>query len=87
MAKVWEPTQSATCPATVPSDPTLTAIHSLHIYAEGSLQAQIEAWLRDAAPAGEGGEHVRALIAPHAGYQYCGHVMAHAYKRIDPSRV
>lgn len=26
----------------------------------------------------------RAMIGPHAGYRYCGHVMAHAYKYIQP---
>lgn len=30
---------------------------------------------------------LRAVIGPHAGYSYCGHVMAHAYRHIDPSRV
>jgi AmmeMemoRadiSam system protein B len=30
---------------------------------------------------------LRAVIGPHAGYSYCGHVMAHAYKFIDPERV
>lgn len=30
---------------------------------------------------------LRAVIGPHAGYSYCGHVMAHAYRFIDPARV
>lgn len=30
---------------------------------------------------------LRAIIGPHAGYSYCGHVMAHAYRYIDPARV
>uniref|UniRef100_A0A8C5WU94 Protein MEMO1 n=1 Tax=Laticauda laticaudata TaxID=8630 RepID=A0A8C5WU94_LATLA len=27
----------------------------------------------------------RAIIAPHAGYTYCGSCAAHAYKQVDPS--
>jgi AmmeMemoRadiSam system protein B len=30
---------------------------------------------------------LKAIIGPHAGYSYCGHVMAHAYGHIDASRV
>jgi AmmeMemoRadiSam system protein B len=33
------------------------------------------------------GAPIRALIAPHAGYSYCGDVMAFAYKAIDPKKV
>jgi len=29
----------------------------------------------------------RAIIGPHAGHRYCGHVMAHAYTQIDPAAV
>lgn len=31
--------------------------------------------------------HARAVICPHAGFKYCGHVMAHAFKQIDPLQV
>lgn len=41
---------------------------------------------RDVVPS-SGGRRLAAIIGPHAGYSYCGHVMAHAYKHIDPSRV
>ncbi|TMS04791.1 Protein MEMO1 [Larimichthys crocea] len=51
--------------------------------ASGSqLNAQLEDWLSKAQstirPA-------RAIIAPHAGYAYCGACAAHAYKQVDPS--
>ncbi|XP_064780564.1 protein MEMO1 isoform X2 [Oncorhynchus masou masou] len=51
--------------------------------ASGSqLNTQLEGWLSQAqstiSPA-------RAIIAPHAGYSYCGACAAHAYKQIDPS--
>ncbi|XP_026870039.1 protein MEMO1 isoform X2 [Electrophorus electricus] len=51
--------------------------------ASGSqLNAQLEGWLSQAdstvGPA-------RAIIAPHAGYTYCGACAAHAYKQVDPS--
>jgi AmmeMemoRadiSam system protein B len=29
----------------------------------------------------------RAVIGPHAGHRYCGHVMAHAYSQMDPAAV
>ncbi|ELT96731.1 hypothetical protein CAPTEDRAFT_154277 [Capitella teleta] len=48
------------------------------------LNKELGKWLSKA-PAG--GEHARAIIAPHAGYSYCGACSAHAYKQIDPSRV
>uniref|UniRef100_A0A4W5KKZ5 Protein MEMO1 n=1 Tax=Hucho hucho TaxID=62062 RepID=A0A4W5KKZ5_9TELE len=52
-------------------------------YAKPSLlNTQLEGWLSQAqstiSPA-------RAIIAPHAGYSYCGACAAHAYKQIDPS--
>jgi len=31
--------------------------------------------------------HTRGLVGPHAGYAYCGHVLAHAYAGVDPARV
>ncbi|KAI3362641.1 hypothetical protein L3Q82_001719 [Scortum barcoo] len=51
--------------------------------ASGSqLNAQLEGWLSKAEstirPA-------RAIIAPHAGYTYCGACAAHAYKQVDPT--
>lgn len=50
-----------------------------------TLARQIDQWM--AGVAAEPHVHARAIIAPHAGYRYCGHVMAHAYRHIDPSRV
>jgi len=48
------------------------------------LSAQLDNWLSKAevdAPA------ARALIAPHAGYSFCGACAAYAYKNVDPSKV
>ena len=53
--------------------------------AEGLLSSEIRKWL-DAAPSAAHG-HVRAVIAPHAGYSYCGHIMAYAYSYINPELV
>uniref|UniRef100_A0A8C1I430 Protein MEMO1 n=1 Tax=Cyprinus carpio carpio TaxID=630221 RepID=A0A8C1I430_CYPCA len=51
--------------------------------ASGSqLNAQLEGWLSQAqSTAGP----ARAIIAPHAGYTYCGACAAYAYKQVDPS--
>lgn len=50
----------------------------------GELNDQLGHWLADAsashAPA-------RAIIAPHAGYYYCGACGAYAYKQINPAHV
>ncbi|KAF6252920.1 MEMO1 family [Scenedesmus sp. NREL 46B-D3] len=52
------------------------------------LEQQIEGWLAKAQASGPtAGPAARAIIAPHAGYSYCGHVMAHAYQHIDPDSV
>eukprot|EP00878_Enallax_costatus_P011757 GHUV01012273.1.p1 GENE.GHUV01012273.1~~GHUV01012273.1.p1 ORF type:complete len:281 (+),score=40.95 GHUV01012273.1:178-1020(+) len=50
------------------------------------LQKQIEGWLAKADVADKG-PAARAIIGPHAGYSYCGHVMAHAYRHIQPDTV
>lgn len=51
------------------------------------LGRKIDDWL-DAVPlANLGTSSARAIIGPHAGFRYCGHVMAHAYKAIDVSSV
>ncbi|KAK9804481.1 hypothetical protein WJX73_007788 [Symbiochloris irregularis] len=47
------------------------------------LLAGIEKWL--AAVPGDADCKARAVISPHAGHVYCGHVMAHAYKHLDTS--
>ncbi|BDA46197.1 Protein MEMO1 [Coccomyxa sp. Obi] len=49
------------------------------------LASQIQQWI-DAVPTPKG-SHARAIISPHAGYSYCGHVMAHAYKQIGSDQV
>lgn len=49
------------------------------------LSSQIRNWLNAASVEGLG--PVRAVIAPHAGYRYCGHVMAYAYKYMNPTHM
>ncbi|RXM96667.1 Protein MEMO1 [Acipenser ruthenus] len=46
------------------------------------LNAQLEGWLSQAQTTKR---PARAIIAPHAGYTYCGACAAFAYKQIDPS--
>ncbi|KAG2485426.1 hypothetical protein HYH03_015807 [Edaphochlamys debaryana] len=49
-----------------------------------TLEGEIDKWMAAVKP--EPGLSARAIIGPHAGYSYCGHVMAHAYRHIDPSK-
>ncbi|XP_053402086.1 protein MEMO1-like [Mercenaria mercenaria] len=62
------------------------ATHSGSWYTDNAseLNSQLSGWLtkceRVDAP-------VRALIAPHAGYYYCGSCGAHAYKQMDPAKI
>ncbi|XP_044775057.1 protein MEMO1 isoform X1 [Neomonachus schauinslandi] len=46
------------------------------------LNAQLEGWLSQVQSTKR---PARAIIAPHAGYTYCGSCAAHAYKQVDPS--
>lgn len=48
------------------------------------LSGQLEGWL---AKAKDTQKPARAIIAPHAGYYYCGACGAHAYRQVDPSCV
>ncbi|KAL9952452.1 hypothetical protein ACROYT_G039711 [Oculina patagonica] len=48
------------------------------------LNSKLEGWLSKAHPSCR---PAKAIIAPHAGYQYCGSCGAHAYKQIDPSKI
>lgn len=50
------------------------------------LASQIQQWL-GAVPDPSGGPSPRAIIAPHAGYRYSGHVMAHSYRHVVPENV
>ncbi|KAF8072346.1 memo1 [Scenedesmus sp. PABB004] len=50
------------------------------------LEQQIDAWLAKAGGPADG-PGAAGVIAPHAGYSYCGHVMAHAYRHIKPDSV
>ncbi|XP_060515748.1 protein MEMO1 isoform X2 [Cylas formicarius] len=63
--------------------PVRRAVHAGSWYTDsgGELSRQLEYWLNQAdlthGPA-------RAIIAPHAGYQYCGACGGHAYRQISP---
>uniref|UniRef100_A0A8C5QK97 Protein MEMO1 n=1 Tax=Leptobrachium leishanense TaxID=445787 RepID=A0A8C5QK97_9ANUR len=46
------------------------------------LSSQLDGWLSQAQTCKR---PARAIIAPHAGYTYCGSCAAHAYKQVDPS--
>ncbi|KFW72059.1 Protein MEMO1, partial [Pygoscelis adeliae] len=46
------------------------------------LNAQLEGWLSQVQSTKR---PARAIIAPHAGYTYCGSCAAHAYKQVDPN--
>ncbi|XP_077994147.1 protein MEMO1-like isoform X2 [Glandiceps talaboti] len=50
------------------------------------LSSELEKWL-NAAPLADEHRPARAIIAPHAGYVYCGRCGAHAYKQVDPTKV
>ena len=51
------------------------------------LNRQLSDWLSKASstPNTDVGAAARAVIAPHAGYLYCGACAAFAYKHIEPS--
>ncbi|XP_066279428.1 protein MEMO1-like isoform X2 [Branchiostoma lanceolatum] len=48
------------------------------------LNDQLEGWLAAAKPTLS---PARAIIAPHAGYAYCGACGAHAYRQVDPRNI
>nr|XP_002731317.1 PREDICTED: protein MEMO1-like [Saccoglossus kowalevskii] len=50
------------------------------------LSAELDQWLQGA-PLDSHYSPARAIIAPHAGYAYCGKCGAHAYKQVDPTNV
>lgn len=66
---------------------TRKAIHagSWYLSSNSALASQLDGWLSSA----EGTVHspARAVIAPHAGYSYCGACAAFAYKQVDPSDI
>ncbi|CAL1272667.1 unnamed protein product [Larinioides sclopetarius] len=58
---------------------------SWYVSSAKDLSNQLENWLN---VAGEPNHcPARAIIAPHAGYQYCGACAAYAYKQVDPTIV
>ncbi|XP_015758905.1 PREDICTED: protein MEMO1-like [Acropora digitifera] len=65
---------------------TRRASHSGSWYPSSAreLNTKLEGWLSKASPSFR---PAKAIIAPHAGYTYCGSCGAHAYKQVDPSRV
>lgn len=68
--------------------PDRRATHAGSWYTNNSreLAKQLEGWL---SAARNDGDHchrpARAIIAPHAGYQYCGSCAGYAYAQINPS--
>ncbi|KAL8585223.1 Protein memo1 [Nucella lapillus] len=52
--------------------------------AHDELNAQLDGWLSKVKKTDR---PARAIIAPHAGYYYCGACGAHAYRQVDPSVV
>ncbi|ESO94280.1 hypothetical protein LOTGIDRAFT_118701, partial [Lottia gigantea] len=62
------------------------ATHSGSWYSDSGdeLRNQLDGWLSKPKSLSH---PAKAIIAPHAGYYYCGACGAHAYKHIDPSRV
>lgn len=48
------------------------------------LNGKLEGWLSKTNPTHR---PAKAIIAPHAGYSYCGSCAAHAYRQIDPVSV
>lgn len=61
------------------------ASHSGSWYSNSAndLSQQLENWLNVVGDPSH--SPARAIIAPHAGYQYCGACSAYAYKQVDPS--
>ncbi|KAL4238198.1 Protein memo1 [Mactra antiquata] len=62
------------------------ASHSGSWYTDNAseLDHQLSGWL---AKSNAVGSRTRALIAPHAGYYYCGACAAYAYRQMDPSKI
>jgi AmmeMemoRadiSam system protein B len=60
---------------------------------EEVLSKQLAGWLKEAATSSSSSSsssspsHVRAIIAPHAGYSYSGPTAAYAYMHLDPKQV
>ncbi|ORX75527.1 UPF0103-domain-containing protein [Anaeromyces robustus] len=67
------------------------AIHAGSWYHDSpsALSEQIENWMKNVPNnlLKEPKKISKGLIAPHAGYTYCGQVMAHSYKYITPDNI
>jgi hypothetical protein len=63
------------------------ATHAGSWYADSSseLDRQLSGWLSDATDSWHG--PAKAIIAPHAGYRYCGSCAGFAYRQVNPSNV
>ncbi|KAI7690624.1 Protein MEMO1 [Sarcoptes scabiei] len=57
------------------------AIHAGSWYSSSELDEQLSDWLQKV---DQNHFPAKAIISPHAGYQYCGACAAFAYKQIDP---
>uniref|UniRef100_T1J9L6 Protein MEMO1 n=1 Tax=Strigamia maritima TaxID=126957 RepID=T1J9L6_STRMM len=62
------------------------ATHAGSWYANSArdLQSQLDFWLLSAEKCHN---PARAIIAPHAGYTYCGACSAYAYRQVDPTNI
>jgi len=58
---------------------------SWYLSSAKELGNQLDNWLEAAGPSTFG--PARAIIAPHAGYTYCGACAAYAYKEVNPKMV
>jgi len=68
------------------------AIHAGSWYkgTPSALSEQIEGWMKNVPNNllnDDSKKKSKGLIAPHAGYTYCGQVMAHSYKYINPENI
>ncbi|XP_064622103.1 protein MEMO1-like [Lineus longissimus] len=59
---------------------------SWYLSSKSDLKKQLNTWLANASVDAET-YPARAIIAPHAGYAYCGECGGYAYRQVDPSRV
>jgi len=57
----------------------------LYLLVGEQLNQQLDCWLSEAAQATHA--PARAIISPHAGYQYCGSCAAYAYKQVVPANM
>ncbi len=67
---------------------------SWYVNDAAQLASELDGWLSRVVGSGSSSSRrppsncgARAIIAPHAGYRYCGACAAHAYAQVDPTNV